>query len=124
MSRQPRLLTMIVLACALFLRVAVPAGWMPAANGGTFAIEPCAAANPTAHAMGKADHHDPSHKAQHNGDCAFAPLHAGVAAAAHTPPLFAPLLVTSRVADHLFAPFFATGPPALPPPATGPPAIA
>ena len=41
MPRQPRLLTMILLACALFLRVAVPAGWMPSTSGGALAIEPC-----------------------------------------------------------------------------------
>jgi len=46
MSRQPRLLTMIVLACALFLRVLVPAGWMPAPKNGAFAIELCSAAAP------------------------------------------------------------------------------
>ena len=43
MCRQPRLLTMIVLACALFLRL-VPAGWMPAPKNGAFAIELCSAA--------------------------------------------------------------------------------
>src|SRR4051812_19222002 len=77
MLRQRRPLTMLVLACALFLRMWVPAGWMPSANGGAFAIEPCVAAAPMP--MDHGSNHDPSHKAQHDGDCSFAPHHAGMA---------------------------------------------
>jgi hypothetical protein len=125
MTRQPRLLTMIALVTALFLRVWVPAGWMPAANDGAFAIEPCAAAAPAVHVMdGKASHHDPSHKGQHDGDCAFAPHHAGMAASTQAPALAGPAISPTPLSENAPAPFFATGPPAPPPPATGPPAIA
>jgi len=125
MHRQSRLLTMIALTCALFLRVWVPAGWMPAPTGGVFAIEPCAGAAPAPMAMvGKASHHDSSHKAQHDGDCSFAPHHAGVTAATHLPMMAAPLLAATALPDHSPAPYLATGPPAPPPPATGPPATA
>lgn len=125
MRRPPRLLTMIALTCALFLRVWVPAGWMPAPTGGAFAIEPCAAAAPAPMAMvGKVLHHDSSHKAQHDGDCAFSPLHAGLASATHAPIITGPTLGATALPDHSPAPYLATGPPAPPPPATGPPAIA
>jgi hypothetical protein len=122
MVRQPRLLTMVVLTCALFLRVWVPAGWMPAASGGAFAIEPCAAAAPAPMVHGS--HHDGSHKGQHEGDCAFAPHHAGFASAAAVPALVAPALAPVALPGNEPPPFFATGPPAPPPPATGPPALA
>jgi hypothetical protein len=124
MPRQPRLLTLFVLACALFLRVWVPAGWMPAASGGAFAIAPCAAAAPMVMASGESAHHDPSHKAQHDGDCSFAPHHAGAAQTASLAPVVAPLLAAAPLPEHFAAPALATGPPALPPPATGPPALA
>jgi len=115
-----RPMTLLVLACALFLRVWVPVGWMPAPTGGAFAIEPCAAAAPTP--MSHASHHGSSHKNQHDGDCSFAPHHTGAAQATSTPALAQ--LVAERIAlpEHFAAPTLATGPPAPPPPATGPPA--
>jgi hypothetical protein len=122
--------TFVLLAFALFLRVLVPAGWMPASSGGVFAIEPCPAASgaPLLHAEGhhlhhgSADHH--SHGSSHDGDCAFAPLSTGVASLD-----LAPLLATRGVVAQprpapLATPLLKTGPPALPPPATGPPALA
>ena len=124
MPRQPRLLTMIVLACALFLRVAVPAGWMPSTSGGAFAIEPCVAADP---AMGehKASHHGSKGKSQHAGECSFAPLQAGFAETAQAAALSPQKPTDTAIPQQrpLERPF-ARGPPAPPPPATGPPAIA
>jgi hypothetical protein len=122
-SRQPHPLTLIAMACALFLRVWVPAGWMPAPAGGAFAIAPCTASAPAplSHAS---SHHGSSHKNQHEGDCAFAPLQSALAKAE------APALVPVRslppimLGENKTAPFFATGPPAPPPPATGPPTSA
>src|SRR5690242_19917100 len=113
MHRQPRLLTMIALTCALFLRVWVPAGWMPAAKGGAFAIEPCSAAAPAPMAM-QGKHHDSSHKAQHDGECAFSPLHAGLASATHTSFQVGPALAATALPDHSPSPYLATGPPAPP----------
>ena len=124
MMRQPRFLSLTLLACALFLRVWVPAGWMPAASGGGLAIAPCAAAGPMVMAEADPTHHDPSHKAPHDGDCAFAPHHAGAAQAAIIAPVVAPALAAAPVPEHFAAPLFATGPPAPPPPATGPPLLA
>ena len=124
MPRQPRLLTMIVLACALFLRVLVPTGWMPAPKNGAFAIELCNAAarvQATEHA-GKA-HHDSKGKG-HGGECAFAPLQAGFAAVPAAPILPAPSAAPAALPQQFTASVFARGPPAPPPPATGPPALA
>ena len=123
MLRQPRFLTLLLLACALFLRVWVPAGWMPAATGGAFAIEPCAAAAPLPMVHGNAAHHG-SHKEQHDGDCAFAPHHAGAAQTTLAPILQPPLVAAAPLPQHFADAVFDTGPPAPPPPATGPPALA
>lgn len=123
MPRQPRLLTLFALTCALFLRIWVPMGWMPAASGGAFAIELCSAAAPMpmSHSGG---HHDSSQKGQHGGDCAFAPHHAGMAAADIEAPLLQPTLIPAPDPQQPASSIFTTGPPAPPPPATGPPAIA
>jgi hypothetical protein len=127
MSRQPRLPILLALACALFLRALVPAGWMPSPNGGAFAIELCPAAEPApmAHAAGHHQgKHDPSHKAQHDGDCAFSPLLAGFTPADLPSELPSPSLAADAPITRTAAPALKTGPPALPPPATGPPALA
>ena len=124
MPRQPRALTMFVLACALFLRVAVPAGWMPSTAGGAFAIEPCVAAAP-AMASHEGAHHGPKGKAQHAGECSFAPFQASVAETASTAEVPAPALADAALPQQrLVDRPFVRGPPAPPPPATGPPAIA
>ena len=122
--RQPRLLTMIVLACALFLRVAVPAGWMPSTSGGAFSIEPCVAAAPAVDEH-KAPHHGSKGKTQHSGECSFAPLQGSFAETAQAPALSSPAVVDAAIAQQrpLERPY-ARGPPAPPPPATGPPSIA
>jgi hypothetical protein len=124
MPRQPHPLTMLVLACALFLRMWVPAGWMPASSAGAFAIQPCAAAAPMSMTHADSSHHDPSHKAQHDGDCSFSPHHAGVAQAFVALAPLPPLKAAAPLPEHSSAPAFATGPPSPPPPATGPPALA
>jgi hypothetical protein len=127
MPRHGHQLTLFLLACALAVRMLVPAGWMPAATGGAFAIEPCPGAEPAPHlAMighhdGAAGHH--SHHAQHDGDCAFGALTVGFASA-DLPAAATPALVTAEPRQAAPEFFFATGPPALPPPATGPPALA
>jgi hypothetical protein len=117
-----RSLTMLVLALALFIRAWVPTGWMPAASGGFFAIEPCAAASPMplSHAL----HHGPSHKAQHEGDCAFAPLHAEMAPADEAGALVDAVAVAGPAPQAPLRHFLQTGPPSPPPPATGPPILA
>ena len=124
MPRQPRLLTMFVLACAMLLRVAVPAGWMPSTAGGAFAIEPCVAAAP-AMAGHDGSHHGSKGKTQHAGECSFAPLQAGFAETAQAAALPSPALADPAVPQQWLLELpYARGPPAPPPPATGPPTIA
>jgi len=122
-------LTLALLGFALFLRLLVPAGWMPAPSRGAFAIEPCPAAAPAASVRAEAHHHHggpdhQSHGSSHDGDCAFAPLSAGIASLDLAPLAAAPVLIAQPQATPLAAPPLKTGPPALPPPATGPPALA
>jgi hypothetical protein len=124
MSREPRPLIMLMLACALALRMWVPAGWMPAPGAHNFAIMPCPATEPTPMAdMGqRATGHQQDHS-KAAGDC-FAPLLAG-AALPESPvvpprPLAAPAITHVAVARTSFI----RPSPALPPPSTGPPALA
>src|SRR5689334_11717855 len=128
MPRAPRLSILLALACALFIRALVPAGWMPAETG-AFAIQPCPAADPApavhmaGHHHGKA-HHDPAHGASHNGDCAFSPFSTAFAST-HQPVVAVSLVAIARPAFTLQrGADLKTGPPALPPPARGPPALA
>jgi hypothetical protein len=129
MSRQPRLPILLALACALFLRALVPAGWMPAADAGVFAIEPCPAAE--AQPMVRmADHHGAmpadhsSHKEHHAGDACFSALLIGFAPVDQPALLPVRAMVAEAPGGISASPVLATGPPALPPPATGPPALA
>jgi len=122
------LLTIALLACALFLRVVVPAGWMPAEGAGLFAVEPCPAAGPAPMMHISGGHHDDGdHKsstAPHTGDCAFQPISLSFAeaqAATIVPPI---ATEQSDILEAAVAVRFARGPPAPPPPATGPPALA
>jgi hypothetical protein len=128
--RSSPLLLLIVLSLGLFLRTVVPVGWMPASDA-TFAIEPCPAADApiiedqAAHDHGNM-HHDPGrgHAAQHAGDCAFAPLAAAAASADVPVALPNPAPLEHVAYAELSLKSFATGPPAPPPPATGPPPVA
>jgi hypothetical protein len=126
MLRQPRLLSMTLLTWALFLRVLVPTGWMPAAQGGAFAIQPCPATAPAPVMHEMKDHggahHGPSHQSQHSGDCSFSPMQASAVPIDHVPLIPASLLAAEPSTNDAASPLFATGPPAPPPPARGPPA--
>jgi len=124
MMRRPRFPILALLATALFLRMLIPAGWMPAPEHGVFAIAPCPAAADDGVSGHAAAHHHGSHKAQHDGDCAFAPLHAGFATTDHAPALIAAAATAEPPLSHPEIASFPTGPPATTPPATGPPAIA
>jgi hypothetical protein len=128
MPRHPRLPILLAIVSALFLRALVPAGWMPAPDRGAFAIEPCPAADAALLVHGAGHHgggkHDPAHKTDHGGDCAFSPLQAGFAPAEAPAVVTPPALELGVPASFIAGPMFKTGPPALLPPATGPPAIA
>src|SRR4051794_35099506 len=128
MSRHAQRVTYLLIALALLLRAMVPAGWMPASSGALFAIEPCPAVQSAA-IMVMAAHHAArgehgSHGAQHDGDCAFAPLAGDFAASEIPAPIPFLALATLRPIERPAVSFFATGPPGLLPPATGPPALA
>jgi hypothetical protein len=118
--------TLLMIAAALFLRTLVPAGWMPSATGGLFAIEPCPAAEPPpAMTHGSGHHHSSSHGSQHDGgDCAFSPLLAGFTSFAVAGLPAGPLPQDEAAPPQSFVVLLKTGPPALPPPSTGPPALA
>jgi hypothetical protein len=120
MARRPHFSILLALVAALFLRALVPTGWMPAATGGPFAIQPCPAADLTA----PAGHQHHRSNGQHDGDCAFAPLLAGFVPAADAPAVEAAAVAASAPFEHFLSATFPTGPPAPPPPARGPPALA
>jgi len=120
MARRPRPSILLALVAALFLRALVPTGWMPAATGGPFAIQPCPAADLTAPAGHQ--HHKPN--GQHESDCAFSPLVAGFVPPAVVPAIEPPAGAASGSFQHFLEAAFPTGPPAPPPPATGPPLLA
>ena len=126
MPRAPRLPILLAIACALFLRALVPAGWMPAVDGGAFAIQPCPSAEPPpmAHTGHHGAKHDPSHHADHGGDCAFSAFSTAFASADQPVASFAPVEPDGGLPSLRRADDFKTGPPSLPPPSTGPPAIA
>lgn len=123
-----------LLACALLLRVLVPAGWMPVAHDGVLRLEPCPAWKPPARAQ--AVRHAPAHTphgaigeagddSSHGGGssdqpCAFAGLssplaQADIASAIASVPARALLPI-----PHLLV-GIGRGLAAPPPPSTGPP---
>jgi hypothetical protein len=122
MTRRAHLPILFLLGAALFLRALVPVGWMPAPERGAFAIEPCPSADPTMHmASGLSGHH---HDHSSIGSDCFASMMAGAGlpddAIQIVAPAAAPIVVSAA-----FTPArLIRGPPALPPPSTGPPAIA
>jgi len=129
MPRQPRLPILLALACALFLRALVPAGWMPAPSDGAFSIMPCPAADPQPMVQMDSYHgamadHGSSHHQREAGDGCFSALLIGFAPVDRTPLLPARLETAATPAVVFPSAVPATGPPASPPPATGPPALA
>jgi hypothetical protein len=124
MTRRAQFPILALIFAALFLRVLVPVGWMPAPAHGAFAIEPCPSADalPTMHMLSSSPgrHHD---HGGIGGDC-----FASMLAAAGLPTGAVQLAVPAPAVVVLTAAYGSTsmirGPPALPPPSTGPPAIA
>ena len=117
---------MAALAAILFVRLLVPAGWMPAEGAMYFSVTPCPSWAPTA-ATPTHDHgvHKPGKNAHERGtDCAFTPLSGAATVAADVPvaALAAPDKVIRSASPR--AAVGARGPPALPPPSTGPPILA
>lgn len=123
MRRRAHFPILALLAAALFLRALVPAGWMPAPDHGVFAVEPCPAADPATMA-GMADHHGSSHKDHQGDDACFSALLIGFAPTDATPTIVSASTMAETPLAHPAIAALPTGPPAPPPPATGPPQIA
>jgi len=124
-----RLALILVLACALVMRMAVPSGWMPVANAhGSIELAPCPSAGPVKAEHTHHDHHSGSPKQDHKGkaaaDCAFAPLHAGLDVWVDPPASLLGLSNVELVPRSRSTANAPTGPPSPPPPSTGPPLIA
>ena len=127
-----RRLMLVVFACALALRLGVPAGWMPAAHAGAIRIALCnnyqgSGASDAAQALLDAALPQPSgeNKARPDQPCAFAGLGAPLAELGGIAPIAAPWGASDtapRIAHRAIAP--GRGLAAPPPPATGPPAFA
>lgn len=128
MMRRPHFPILALLAAALFLRALVPAGWMPAPAHGVFAIEPCPSADPQPMVMeghgARTGDHGGAHKDHLGGDACFSSLQIGFAAVDQPSIQLAPPVAGAPATDASPVTLRATGPPAPPPPSTGPPAIA
>lgn len=121
MPRRTRLLTIALFAVALALRAWVPAGWMPTPGAHSFEIMPCPAAAPAHMDM----RHGPAGRnhSGSGGDC-FSPLLAGAALPDAPPVISAPPGDRAPTVAPLTLIADTPGPPALPPPSTGPPPLA
>jgi len=137
-ARRPRMLALAVLACALLLRLLVPAGWMPVSDARGIHLTLCSGTGPMtmptmgpmghmAHGetMAGMAHHMPSdQQGAPEHPCAFA--HFGLAVATpRLPALPLPVAPATLVPAGLAAlVMVGRGLAAPPPPPTGPPSIA
>jgi hypothetical protein len=128
--QRPRTIALALLACALALRLLIPAGWMPVADAQGLHLVLCSGSGPlempSAHAMHGMKGMDHRHHHDHSmpdHPCAFAGL--GVAMAEPFLPLLAlPAQVATVGLDHAGATVsIGRGLAAPPPPATGPPTL-
>lgn len=118
---------LLLLACALFARLAAPSGWMPAADGAGLML--CPEAGPvvqagTMHHTGHGKPAKPDHQGGERQPCAFA----GLSLAADAPPvatvLLTPFFQPEAPPQRPIAVAVGRGLAAPPPPATGPPLLA
>jgi len=132
---RPRTIALAILACALALRLLIPAGWMPIADAQGMHLVLCSGSGPlepaTSHAMpammgmhhGGHAQHDHHHHGMPDHPCAFAGL--GLAMAEPVLPLLAlaPIALETLVAPMPAAVSIGRGLAAPPPPPTGPPTL-
>ena len=118
-----RLMLGAVLACALLLRLGLPAGWMPVNDGHGFRITICDGMGATT-MMSMADHEMPAHPAKTpDNSCPFAVAAVAIVASQILAPFPASFAVIAEVS--LPRPVgIGHGLAAPPPPSTGPPTIA
>lgn len=120
-----RTLMIVFAMLALLARAAIPAGWMPSANGRAIAISVCSGEGRAVMWLdktGRVHKSDPGQSDQHDSPCAFASA-AGTAAVPLNlvQSLAIPVQMTLFAARHIFVP--GQGLPAPPPPQTGPPLL-
>lgn len=124
--------TLAVLACALLLRLAVPAGWMPVADAHGLRLTLCGGMGPIdgpaapAMHMAGSGHAMPGHDGHGGADhpCTFSALGAFLTGPALPPPLLLPSRVSApRFVQHGVV-AVGRGLAAPPPPSTGPPLLA
>ncbi len=132
---RPRTIALALLACALALRLLVPAGWMPVADAQGLHLVLCSGSGPlempSPHVlpamagMHQAGHtgHDHHHQGMPDHPCAFAGL--GLALAEPVLPMLAPVAIAAQTLVTLIPAAVAVGRglAAPPPPPTGPPAL-
>lgn len=122
-----RRVALFLVACALLLRVAVPAGWMPEANAQGLTLAWCSGMGDTAPAEARAlivkaigEKGAPEHKPSADQPCAFAAAAHPIATAtpaplprpaAHEPAAIHPALIPIPGRGLVAPPPFATGPP-------------
>ena len=133
-------LALLLVGCALLLRMAVPAGWMPSVENGSLTLRLCGGwaqslpPKPQMHHGGGGAHHEaaaPSHHGQHEEQgqadtsqpCAFAAAGLAWASAGGGEALALPLPAALLSPSSLLNVAVGRGLAAPPPPSTGPPAI-
>ncbi|WP_448664591.1 hypothetical protein ACG3SL_07925 [Sphingomonas sp. CJ20] len=124
-------MALLLVACALLLRIAVPAGWMPVAQAGGVTFNWCSdssgrevqtrAQSLLANALGKDS--APKEKPGADQPCAFAAT-AQPATGTDSPVLLPPIAAAAPVALRPLPVFPGRGLAAPPPLSTGPPALA
>jgi len=136
-ARRPRMVALALLACALLLRLLVPAGWMPVTDATGVHLTLCSGTGPMTMPMeamarmahggtmaGMAHHMPTDQQGAPEHPCAFANLGLAVAEPgplALLPPVASATLMPAGVALLVL---IGRGLAAPPPPPTGPPAIA
>ena len=128
----------VLLAAALFMRILVPAGWMPVVDASGVHLEICSGwakeprPEPRHHHMAHASHHASAEKApahEHepskhsNQPCAFSGLGLAFLDAAH-PPVIEPAPADAAPPGRVLLAVLGRGLAAPPPPSTGPPTAA
>ena len=134
-ARRPRMVALALLACALLLRLLVPAGWMPVSDAAGVHLTLCSGTGPMtmppmgtmAHGrtMAGIAHHMPSdQQGVPEHPCAFGQLSLAIAEP-KLPALALPIAPAALIPAGLAALVsIGRGLAAPPPPPTGPPAIA
>jgi hypothetical protein len=126
-----RRFALVLVACALMLRLLVPSGWMPVAHAGGVTLNWCSGVSHTVPAEAEAmlaaalgDKAAPKHKPAPDQPCAFAAAAQPADTLAAMPVLLPPTAQAEAPALPAFEAFPGRGLAAPPPLSTGPPRLA